>query len=79
LREAGVLLGVHEATASRRLTRIHADLRRQVETTLVEEKGWSKPETERAFSDIGLHLEADIEPLLAGEGVLLNKENKIAG
>jgi RNA polymerase sigma-70 factor (ECF subfamily) len=79
LREAGAVLGVHEATASRRLTRIHSDLRRQVESTLIEEKGWSKPETERAFSDIGLHLEADIEPLLAGEGVLLNKENEIAG
>jgi RNA polymerase sigma-70 factor (ECF subfamily) len=79
LREAGAVLGVHEATASRRLTRIHADLRRQVETTLIEEKGWGRPETERAFSDIGLHLEADIEPLLAGEGLLLNKENEIAG
>ena len=79
LHEAGVVLGVHEATASRRLTRIHADLRRQVESTLMEDKGWSKPETERAFSDIGLHLEADIEPMLAGEGVLLNKENEIAG
>jgi RNA polymerase sigma-70 factor len=79
LREAGAVLGVHEATASRRLTRIHADLRRQVESTLVDEKGWSKQETERAFSDIGLHLEADIEPLLANEGVLLNKENEIAG
>lgn len=79
LREAGAVLGVHEATASRRLTRIHADLRRQVESTLIEEKGWSKPETESAFSDIALHLEADIEPLLAGEGVLMNKENEIAG
>jgi RNA polymerase sigma-70 factor (ECF subfamily) len=79
LREAGALLGVHEATASRRLARIHADLRRQVESTLIDEKGWSKPETERAFSDIGLHLEADIEPLLASEGVLINKENEVAG
>jgi RNA polymerase sigma-70 factor, ECF subfamily len=79
LREAGAVLGVHEATASRRLTRIHADLRRQVENTLIEEKGWSKPETQRAFSDIALHLEADIEPLLAGEGLLVNKENEIAG
>ena len=79
LREAGAVLGVHEATASRRLTRIHADLRRQVENTLIEEKGWSKLETQRAFSDIALHLEADIEPLLAGEGVLVNKENEIAG
>lgn len=79
LREAGALLGVHEATASRRLMRIHADLRRQVETTLIEGKRWSKDETERAFSEIGLHLEADIEPLLAGESLLLNKENEIAG
>jgi RNA polymerase sigma-70 factor (ECF subfamily) len=78
LREAGAMLGVHEATASRRLTRIHADLRRQVENTLMEEKGWSKPETERAFSDIAVNLEADIEPMLAGDGVLINKENEIA-
>lgn len=78
LREAGALLGVHEATASRRLTRIHADLRRQVENRLME-KGWSRPETERAFSEIALHLEADIEQLLAGEGVLITKENEIAG
>ena len=78
LHEAGAVLGVHEATASRRLTRIHAELRRQVENTLIEEKGWSKPETQLAFADIAVHLEADIEPLLAGEGVL-NKENEIAG
>lgn len=79
LREAGAVLGVHEATASRRLTRIHADLRQQVESILVEEQGWTKPETERAFSDIAVHLEADIEPLLAGDAVMMKKENKIAG
>lgn len=77
LREAGAVLGVHEATASRRLTRIHADLRSHVENTLIE-KGWSKFETERAFSDIAVHLEADIEPMLAVEGALMNKENEIA-
>lgn len=77
LREAGAVLGVHEATASRRLTRVHADLRQQVERTLIEE-GWTKPETEQAFSEVGLHLEADIEPLLATEGALMKKENEIA-
>jgi len=77
LREAGVVLGVHEATASRRLTRIHADLRQQVGRILIDEAGWSKPETERAFAEVALHLEADIEPLLAGEGFSLNKENEI--
>jgi len=79
LREAGAVLGVHEATASRRLTRVHTELRQQVEKILVEEGGWSKQETERAFSEVAIHLEADIEPLLATEGALIKKENEIAG
>lgn len=79
LREAGAVLGVHEATASRRLTRVHAELRQQVEKILVEQEGWTKPETERAFSEVALHLEADIEPMLRADGVLLKKENEIAG
>lgn len=78
LREAGVVLGVHEATASRRLTRIHTELRHHVEIILVEEKGWTQSETARAFSELALHLEADIEPLLATEGVLVKKE-ELAG
>jgi RNA polymerase sigma-70 factor len=78
LHEAGALLGFHEATASRRLTRIYGDLRQRVEAILMEQ-GWTKPETKRAFSEIALHLEADIEPLLAGEQVLLKKENEVAG
>jgi RNA polymerase sigma-70 factor (ECF subfamily) len=79
LREAGAVLGVHEATASRRLTRIHAELRQQVESRLIEHEGWTKPETERAFSDVALNLETDIEPMLATDAVLLKKENKVAG
>lgn len=67
LHEAGAILGVHEATASRRLTRIHADLRLSVAESLKKEHGWTRPETERAFSDIALTLEADIEPMLMGE------------
>jgi RNA polymerase sigma-70 factor (ECF subfamily) len=79
LREAGAVLGVHEATASRRLTRIHADLRQQVERLLIDQKGWTKAETERAFSEEALTLEADIEPLLATEAALMKKENEVAG
>lgn len=78
LREAGAVLGVHEATASRRLTRIHTELRQEVEKILVGEKGWTKPETERAFSELAIHMETDIEPLLAKSGVLMSKENEIA-
>ena len=64
LREAGAVLGVHEATASRRLTRVHAELRLRVEQILTEECGWTKRETEASFRELGLHLEAEIEPLL---------------
>ncbi|MEP6568893.1 MAG: sigma-70 family RNA polymerase sigma factor [Acidobacteriota bacterium] len=79
LREAGAVLGVHEATASRRLTRIHSELRQQVETVLIEKEGWTKPETERAFSEVAVNLEADLEPLLASEPILMKKENEVAG
>jgi len=78
LREAGAILGVHEATASRRLTRIHADLRNHVEESLKQEHGWTAPETERAFSEIALHLEADIEPLLVTD-TMLKSESEMTG
>jgi RNA polymerase sigma-70 factor (ECF subfamily) len=73
LREAGAVLGVHEATASRRLTRIHSELRAYVETILIKERGWTRAETERSFAEVALHLEADIEPPLATEGALGEK------
>ena len=79
LREAGAVLGVHEATASRRLTRIHAELRQQVEKLLIEQEGWTQSETAQAFSEVALNLETDIEPLLATEPVLMKKENEVAG
>ncbi len=79
LKEAGSVLGVHEATASRRLTRVHSDLRQQVERILMDEKGWSKSETDAAFSEVAVHLQTDIEPILATDPMLTNKENKIAG
>lgn len=70
LRQAGAVLGVHEATASRRLTRIHSELRLDVEKILIQERGWTKAETEHSFAEVALHLEADLEPLLASGGGL---------
>jgi RNA polymerase sigma-70 factor, ECF subfamily len=69
LREAGVLLGVHEATASRRLTRIHNDLRQRVGEILIKERGWTKSDTERSFAEVAQHLDGDLETLLSNEGV----------
>jgi RNA polymerase sigma-70 factor, ECF subfamily len=70
LREAGAVLGVHEATASRRLTRIHNDLRSKVQRVLIDEQGWTKAEAEKSFAEVALHLETDFEPLLASGGAL---------
>ena len=64
LREAGAVLGVHEATASRRLTRIQTELRKRVSEILVSERGWTKAEAERSFSEVGQQLDTDVEALL---------------
>lgn len=69
LREAGTVLGVHEATASRRLARIHVDLRKRVTQVLIEERGWTKAETEHSFAEVAQHLETDLEALVTKEGV----------
>jgi len=65
LREAGAVLGVHEATASRRLTRIQSDLRKRVTKILVDERGWTQAETERSFAEVAQHLDTDLESLLS--------------
>ena len=67
LREAGAVLGVHEATASRRLTRIQTDLRKRVTKILVDERGWTPAETERSFAEVAQHLDTDLESLLSKE------------
>jgi RNA polymerase sigma-70 factor, ECF subfamily len=69
LREAGAVLGVHEATASRRLTRIQTDLRKQVTKILIDERGWTPAETEKSFAEVAQHLDTDLEALLSKEGV----------
>ena len=65
LREAGAVLGVHEATASRRLTRIQTDLRKRVTKILIGEKGWTQAETEKSFAEVAQHLETDLETLFS--------------
>jgi RNA polymerase sigma-70 factor, ECF subfamily len=67
LREAGTVLGVHEATASRRLTKVHAELRNRVGEILIQERGWTKAETERSFAEVAQHLDTDLESLLSNE------------
>ena len=65
LREAGAVLGIHEATASRRLARIHALVRSHVESLLIKEHGWTANEAERSLSHVAQNLQIEVEPLLA--------------
>lgn len=64
LREAGAVLGVHEATASRRLTKVHNVLRKRVEAILIKEHGWTKSETTSTLSEAASLLGTDLEALL---------------
>lgn len=68
LHEAGKVLGVHEATASRRLTKVHTHLRQRVGEILISERGWTKAETERSFSEAARYLETDLESVLGKTG-----------
>ena len=66
LKEAGAVLGVHEATASRRLTRVHAEVRRRVEATLSGERRWTREEVARTLSEVAhAHTDADLRAMLA--------------
>ncbi len=67
LREAGAILCVHEATASRRLARLHKDLRASVETMLIKDHGWSQREATHALANASAGLETNLESLLASE------------
>jgi len=68
LRAAGTVLGVHEATASRRLSKVQSELRRRVGEILIQERGWTKAETEGSFAEVAQHLDTDLESLLSNKG-----------
>ena len=82
LREAGAVLGFHEATASRRLTRIHREVRERVEAILMKEHGWTKAEATRSLGEVAAHLQADVQPMLAAssdatlEGITSGRMNE---
>jgi RNA polymerase sigma-70 factor (ECF subfamily) len=67
LREAGAVLGVHEATASRRLARVHAEIRQRVEAILTKEHGWTREETTRSLAEVASHLDTDVQLMLTME------------
>jgi RNA polymerase sigma-70 factor (ECF subfamily) len=64
LREAGAVLGFHEATASRRLTRIHDEVRKRVQKELMDTHGWTRSEATRSLAQVATALQTDVEALL---------------
>jgi DNA-directed RNA polymerase specialized sigma24 family protein len=77
LREAGAVLGVHEATASRRLTRIHAAVREQVAAVLAKDYGWTRQEIARSLTDAAHDLDADIGRLLTPEAAPAERREEL--
>ncbi len=77
LREAGALLGVHEATASRRLARLHRDVRGRVEALLTAEHGWTKQEAARALAEGATQLDSDLRPLLVAETTVAEQHEEL--
>lgn len=72
LREAGAVLGVHEATASRRLSRVHSEVRQRVAAILMNEFGWTKSETDSSLAQVTARLEVDLEPLVSAPALDAN-------
>lgn len=68
LKDIAATFGYHEATASRKLTRVQADIRKGVEKELKNKHGWTDHEVKKYLSDtaagLGLNLEAMFAALL---------------
>jgi RNA polymerase sigma-70 factor len=68
LKEAGAVLGVHEATASRRLARLHTEIRKRVEAALVAEHKWTREEVAHTLASAArTQTDADLRSMLAAE------------
>lgn len=70
LKQAGAALGFHEATASRRVARIHKDLRAAVEKNLLS-KGWTQGDLATALNAAAEKLNTNLEKLFTAENAFL--------
>lgn len=65
LKDIAAAFGYHEATASRKLARLHAEIRKTVETELRRSHGWNESEVKRHLADAAERLGLSIEKLVA--------------
>lgn len=71
LKDIAAAFGYHEATADRRLAKIHADIRKNVESSLKREHHWTDGDIKRNLADIAAKIGVDLEKMLAGLAVLM--------
>lgn len=65
LKDIAATFGYHEATASRRLTRVQSEIRKGVEKELKTRHGWTDSEVKRHLSDTAAGLGMNLETMLA--------------
>jgi RNA polymerase sigma-70 factor len=65
LKDIAATFGYHEATASRKLTRVQADIRKGVEKGLRERHGWTENEVKHHLSETAASLGVNLETMFA--------------
>jgi RNA polymerase sigma-70 factor (ECF subfamily) len=65
LKDIAAAFGYHEATASRRLTRVQCEIRKGVESELRTSHGWSESEVKRHLTDTATRLGITLETMFA--------------
>jgi|ERR1043166_1855621 RNA polymerase sigma-70 factor (ECF subfamily) len=65
LKDIAVTFGYHEATASRKLSRVQTDIRKSVERQLRTRHGWTDNEVKRHLSDTAASLGIDLATMFA--------------
>ncbi len=71
LKDIAATFGYHEATASRKLTRVQAEIRKGVERGLRERHGWTDTEVKRHLSETATSLGVNLETMFAALLVLV--------
>ena len=70
LKDIAATFGYHEATASRKLTRVQTEIRKGVEKGLRERHGWTDSEVKRHLSETAASLGINLETMFAALMIL---------
>lgn len=71
LKDIAATFGYHEATASRKLVRVQADIRKCVERELKKNHGWSDTEVKKYLSEAASKLGISLEKMIAVWAVIM--------